>query len=179
MCSRAGDDIDISTMKESRLERERRYDRVAAEYRARPRAYDSCRALRGVFIRLKADLADAHDDLDAPSRTAWPSDSDECPALLTLGGQLGLLYDRAAALAPAYFAAEVLRRRVARLLGLDGFVAPLTIEPRHVRPPRAVGLAIARLRDAGLLPITDDRVPRDPSLARDQRLLIWFLEQLG
>lgn len=166
-------------MKEPRAAREARFDRIALTYRVRPKAYDSCASLRRTFIALRADLAEAHDDLHAPSRTAWPADAESCAALLSIGEQLELLRDRAAALAPAYFAAEVLRRRVARLLGLDGFVAPLTLEPRSVRPPRAVDLAIKRLERAGLVPLTDTNVPLDASLGKDRRLLEWYLEQLG
>jgi hypothetical protein len=131
-----------------------------------------------MFMTLRADLADAHDDLDAPSRTAWPSDTDSCAALLSIGEQLELLRDRAAALAQTYFAAFVLARRVGKLLS-PGFTAPLTAEPRTVKPPRAVTLAIARLEQAGCLPIQDNSAPLDESLARDQRFLVWYLAQLG
>jgi hypothetical protein len=114
--------------------------------------YDIHASLRKAFRQLKHDLAAVDGNLDAPSKRDWPPNCDIVSAELSLREQFQLLHWRAARLVQqGNFAAEPLRRRVAKVLEIParaGFIAPQTVPTSgHViMPPPAIAAALERLR---------------------------------
>lgn len=127
-------------------------------------------------------LAHAHElGLNAPAPTAWPDDgldTDIVPEQRVIGMQLRIARRALRRLDPHHPLLEV----VSALLTRPIFHAPVTsdAEPKGVRPPTAISLALARL--AALTPtgvsLTEPQADDSESIGRQRRLVQVWLDQL-
>jgi len=119
--------------------------------------------------------------LHAPAPTAWPDDElteDATPGERSIWQQLRIIQRQLRRLDPLHPRLEPLTALLLRSRR-QGFRAPRTYEPPGIRPPRAVGMALARLRAITPhdLPLDAPRDGDTEDVSRDRRLVRWWLAE--